>query len=177
MAGGLNKDGGINFERKRNFSAKKKKRDDLPDGMFSRKHEDKIEEEVEEPKEERNIDANELAKDERLNAKLAQAKGINYSGFAINGSTIVGALFYLDSLLLDPTTVDTLNIINDMFDSDINFEQIIATIQGYKAQIVGFAISSQAMIMQYKSTVQQMKDKGNESFYEVFNEELERIGI
>ena len=172
---GLNKDGGINFERKRNFSTKKKS--DVPEGMFSRKPEDKIEEEVEEPKEERNIDANELAKAERLNAKLAKAKGINYSGFALNGSTIIGAMFYLDSLLVDPTTVDTLNIINDMFSTDINFEQIIATIQGYKAQIVGFAISSQAIMMQYKSTVQQMKDKGNESFYEVFNEELERIGI
>ena len=171
MSGGLNKDGGINFERKRNFGDKKE-----PE-MFSRRPGDTIEEEVKELKEERNIDANELAKAERLNAKLAKAKGINYSGFAINGSTIIGAMFYLDSLLLDPTTVDTLNLINDMFSTDINFEQIIATIQGYKAQIVGFAISSQAMIMQYKSTVQQMKDKGNESFYEVFNEELDRMGI
>ena len=171
MSDGLNKDGGINFERKRNFGDKKEPK------MFSRRPGDKIEEEVKEPKEERNIDANELAKAERLNAKLAKAKGINYSGFAINGSTIIGAMFYLDSLLLDPTTVDTLNLINDMFSTDINFEQIIATIQGYKAQIVGFAISSQAMIMQYKSTVQQMKDKGNESFYEVFNEELDRMGI
>ena len=175
MANGLNKDGGINFERKRNFSAKEKP--DVPEGMFSRKPGDKIEEKVEEPKEERNIDANELAKAERLNAKLAQAKGINYSGFAINGSTIIGAMFYLDSLLLDPTTVDTLNLINDMFSTDINFEQIIATIQGYKAQIIGFAVSSQAMIMQYKSTVQKMKDDGNESFYEVFNEQLEEVGI
>ena len=168
MSDGLNKDGGISFSRKTNFGDKKKEPE-----MFSRRPEDK----AEEPKKERNIDVKELAKAERLNAKLAKAKGINYSGFAINGSTIIGAMFYLDSLLLDPSTVDTLNIINDMFDSDINFEQIIATIQGYKAQIVGFAISSQAMIMQYKSTVQQMKDKGNESFYEVFNEELERIGI
>ena len=168
MSDGLNKDGGISFSRKTNFGDKKKEPE-----MFSRRPEDK----AEEPKKERNIDVKELAKAERLNAKLAKAKGINYSGFAINGSTIIGAVFYLDSLLLDPATVDTLNIINDMFDSDINFEQIIATIQGYKAQIVGFAISSQAMIMQYKSTVQQMKDKGNESFYEVFNEELERIGI
>ena len=172
MSDGLNKDGGISFDRKRNFGDKKKE-----PKMFSRRPGEKIEEEVEEPKKERNLDAKELAKAERLNAKLAQAKGINYSGFAINGSTIIGAMFYLDSLLLDPTTVDTLNLINDMFSTDINFEQIIATIQGYKAQIVGFAISSQAMIMQYKSTVQQMKDKGNESFYEVFNEELERMGI
>ena len=171
MSGGLNKDGGINFERKRNFGDKKEPK------MFSRRPGDKIEEEAKEPKEERNIDVKELAKAERLNAKLSKAKGINISGFALNGSTIIGALFYLDSLLLDPATVDTLNLINDMFGSDINFEQIIATIQGYKDQIIGFAISSQAMIMQYKSTVQQMNDTGNENFYEVFSEELERVGL
>ena len=172
---GLNEDGGISFERKRNFSAKKKS--DVPEGMFSRKPEDKVEEEVEEPKQERNIDVNELAKMERLGAKLRKAKGIQAGGFALNGGSILAALFYIDSLLLEPTTVETLNMINDMFSTDINFEQIIATIQGYKAQIIGFAVSSQAMIMQYKSTVQKMKDDGNESFYEVFNEQLEEVGI
>ena len=171
---GLNEDGGISFERKRNFSAKKKS--DVPEGMFSRKPENQTEE-VEEPKEERNIDANELAKNEWLNAKLRKAKGIQAGGFALNGGSILAALFYIDSLLLEPTTVETINMINDMFSTDINFEQIIATIQGYKAQIIGFAVSSQAMIMQYKSTVQKMKDDGNESFYEVFNEQLEEVGI
>ena len=68
-------------------------------------------------------------------------------------------------------------MINDMFDTDVNFEQIIATIQGYKAQIIGFATSSQLMLMQYKQTVQRMKDTGNESFFSAFNEELEKIGI
>ena len=168
MAGGLQKDGGISFDRKRNFNKKKDKQKKEPYGLG------KVEEKVEKP---RNVDINELAKDERLNAKLRKAKGINYSGAAINGTTIIGALFYLDSLLVDPTTVDTLNMINDMFDLNINFEQIIATVQGYKAQIIGFAVSSQAMLMQYKSTVQQMKDTGNESFMEVFNEELEKVGI
>ena len=158
-------------KRKRNFGDKKE-----PE-MFSRKPEDKVEEEVEEPKEERNLDTNELAKAERLNAKLRKAKGIQAGGFALNGGSVIAALFYLDSLLIDPTTVETLNMVNDMFSTDINFEQIIATIQGYKAQIVGFAVSSQAMIMQYKSTVQQMKEKGNESFYEVFSEELEKVGL
>ena len=157
MADGLDKDGGISF-------GKQKK----PYGLAEPK------EEVEKP---RNVDTKELAKNERLNAKLRKAKGINYSGIAVNGTTIVGALFYLDSLLIDPTTVDTLNMINDMFDTDINFEQIIATVQGYKAQIIGFATSSQLMLMQYKQTVQRMKDTGNESFYAAFNEELEKIGI
>ena len=172
---GLNEDGGINFERKRNFSTKKKS--DVPEGMFSRKPEDKVEEEVEEPKQERNIDVNELAKMERLGAKLRKAKGVQAGGFALNGGSIIAVLFYLDSLLIDPNTVETLNMVNDMFSTDINFEQIIATIQGYKAQIIGMCVTTQTMIMQYKSTVQKMKDDGNESFYEVFNEQLEEVGI
>ena len=166
MAGGLQKDGGISFDRKRNFDNKKDEQKKEPYGLGE------VEEKVEEP---RNVDINELAKDERLNAKLAKAKGINYSGFAINGTTIIGALFYLDSLLANPDTIGTLNTVNEMFDTDINFEQIIATIQGYKAQIIGFAISSQTMLMGYKDTVQKMKDRGNESFYEVFNEELGKV--
>jgi len=169
--GGLNKDGGINFERKRNFETKKKS--DIPEGMFSRKPEDKIEEEVEEPK----LSPEELAKTERLNAKLRKAKGINATGFALNGSTIIGALFYLDSLLANPDTLDMLNNLNGMLGSDIDFEYIITTIQGYKAQIIGFAISSQTMVMGYKDTVQKMKDRGDESFYNVLNEELEKAGI
>jgi len=152
--GGLDKDGGISFGRKKDDVKKKVK---------------------EEAKEPRNLDIKDLAKDERLNAKLSKAKGINYSGFALNGSTIIGALFYLDSLLVNPDTINNLNIINDMFDTDINFEQIIATIQGYKAQIIGLAISSQTMLMGYKDTVQKMKNRGNESFYEVFNEELGKV--
>ena len=86
-------------------------------------------------------------------------------------------MFYLDSLLVNPDTINTLNIINDMFNTDINFEQIIATIQGYKAQIIGVAISSQTMLMGYKDTVQKMKDRGDESFVNVINEELGKIGI
>ena len=108
---------------------------------------------------------------------MAKAKGINYSGFAINGTTIIGSLFYLDSLLLNPDFVDNLNIINDMFDLNIDFEQIIATIQGYKAQIIGFAVSSQGMAMGYKDVVQKQKDRGDESFYNVLNEELGKIGV
>ena len=166
---GLNKDGGINFERKRNFSEPEKP-DKKPYGLA-----EPTDEEPEEPEEV--LSDEEIATNERLNAKLAKAKGINYSGFAVNGTTIIGVMFYLDSLLLDPTTIETLNMINDMFATDINFEQIIATIQGYKAQIIGFAVSSQTMLMGYKDTVQKMKDRGNESFVDVLNEELAKTGI
>ena len=174
--GGLNKDGGISFERKRKFDSKKKS--NLPEGMFSRRPEDKIKEEPEEPVvEERPRSAEELAKDERLNAKLRKAKGIQAGGFAFNGGSIVAMLFYVDSLLANPDTVDTLNTFNEMTGADIDFENIISTIQNYKTQIIGFAVSSQTMIVGYKDTVQKMKERGNESFYEVFNEELEKVGI
>jgi hypothetical protein len=174
--GGLNKDGGISFERKRNFDSKKKP--NLPEGMFSRRPEDKVKEEPEEPiVEERPRSAEELAKAERLNAKLRKAKGIQAGGFAFNGGSIIAMLFYIDSLLANPDTIDTLNIINDMTGADIDFETMIATIQGYKAQIIGFAVSSQSMIVGYKDIVQKMKERGNESFYDVLNEELEKTGI
>ena len=173
---GLNKDGGISFTRERKFDSKKKP--DVPEGMFSRRPEDKIEEEVEEPKEEKpKLSPEELAKAKRLNAKLRKAKGIQAGGFAINGGSIIAALFYIDSLLVDPNTLDTLNNINDMLGLNIDFEQIIATIQGYKAQIIGFAVSSQTMVMGYKDMVQKQRDRGDESFYNVLNEELEKIGI
>ena len=173
---GLNKDGGISFTRKRNFETKKKP--EVPEGMFSRKPEDKVEEEVQKPVvEDRPRSAEELSKAERLNAKLRKAKGIQAGGFAVNGGSIIAMLFYIDSVLANPDTIDTLNIINEMTGANIDFETIVATIQGYKAQIIGFAVSSQSMIMGYKDIVQKMKDRGNESFYEVLNEELEKTGI
>ena len=174
--GGLNEDGGISFTRKKNFDSKKKP--DVPEGMFSRRPEDKVEEEV--PKsvvEDRPRSAAELAKAERLNAKLRKAKGIQAGGFAFNGGSIIAMLFYIDSVLANPDTIDTLNLINEMTGADIDFENMIAIIQGYKAQIIGFAISSQTMIMGYKDMVQKMKDRGDESFYNVLNEELEKVGI
>ena len=173
---GLDEDGGISFSRKLNFDTKKKS--DVPEGMFSRRPEDKVEEEVQEPVvEDRPRSAAELAKAERLNAKLRKAKGVQAGGFALNGGSIIAMLFYIDSLLANPDTIDTLNLINDMTGADIDFENMVATIQGYKAQIIGFAVSSQSMIMAYKDIVQKMKDRGNESFYDVLNEELEKAGI
>ena len=156
MGGVLQKDGGISFSR----TPKAKEKEP--------------EKEIEEPK---RLDTEELLKQERLNAKLSQAKRIQGSGFAINGSVLIGSIFYLDSLLLSNDFVANLNMINDMFGLEIDFEKAIAIIQEWKSQIIGFVTSSQLMIMQYKQTVQKMKDTGNESFYDAFNKELEKAGI
>lgn len=174
---GLNKDGGISFERK--LKNTKKQRKDVPDGMFSRKPGDKVDKQEEKPKEEpiRNVDIQQLERQERLNAKLSKAKTINAGGLALNSTTIIGVLFYIDSLLIDPNTLVTLNQFNDLFGLDIDFENGIQFIQNIKVQIIGFCVSSQTMVAGYKDIVQKMKDRDNESFYDVFNEELERIGI
>ena len=153
---GLSKDGGINFGRKRNFDVK-----------------EEPEEKIEEPK---RLDTEDLLKQERLNAQLAKAKTINYSGFAVNGGSIVGLLFVIDNFIFDPTTLELLEMMfNKTLGLDIDFPNIINLMQEYKAQLIGACISMQTMLMGYKDTVQKMKDRGNESFTSVLNEELGKI--
>ena len=67
--------------------------------------------------------------------------------------------------------------INDILGLDIDFESAIGFIQNIKVQIIGFCVSSQTMVAGYKDIVQKMKDRDNESFYEVMNEELEKMGL
>ena len=160
MSDGLNKDGGISFSRKRNFDDKKEP-------------EEKPEEKIEEAK---RLDTEDLLKQERLNAQLAKAKTINYSGFAFNGGSIVGLLFVIDNFIFDPTTLELLEMMfNKTLGLDIDFPNIINLMQEYKAQLIGACISMQTMLMGYKDTVQKMKDRGNESFTEVLNEELGKV--
>ena len=155
MSDGLNKDGGISFGRKKE-----------PDVT-------EVEKEIEEPK---RLDTEDLLKQERLNAQLAKAKTINYSGFAFNGGSIVGLLFVIDNFIFDPTTLELLEMMfNKTLGLDIDFPNIINLMQEYKAQLIGACISMQTMLMGYKDTVQKMKDRGNESFTSVLNEELGKV--
>ena len=163
---GLDQDGGISFSRKLNEKDKK------PYGLAEPK--DNTEIEVEEPK---RLDTEELLRQERLDAQLSKAKTINYSGYGVNGATIIGSLFYLDSLLMSPDVMDSLNMINKMFGLEIDFEGVITTFQQYKAELIGFCISFQTMLVGYKDTCQKAKDRDCDSLYQVFTEELEKAGI
>ena len=158
MSDGLNKDGGISF------SKKNKK----PYGLAEPK------EEVEEPK---RLDTEELLRQERLNAQLSKAKAINYSGFALNGGSIVGLLFVIDNFIFDDSTLELLEMINTTFNLEINFVGIIELLQEYKAQLIGACISFQTMLVGYKDMCQKAKDRDCDSLYEVFSEELEKVGI
>ena len=166
MSDGLNKDGGISF------SSKLKEDEKKPYGLSEPKEE--IKEEIPEPK---RLDTEELLRQERLNAQLSKAKTINYSGFALNGGSIVGLLFVVDNFVFDPTTLELLEMINTTFNLEINFVGIINILQEYKAQLIGACISFQTMLVGYKDTCQKMKDRDTESFMEVVNDELGKIGI
>ena len=161
MSDGLDKDGGISFSKK----------DKEPYGIA------KPEKEVEEVEKPRNLDKEELLRQERLNAQLSKAKTINYSGFALNGGSIVGLLFVIDNFVFDPNTLDMLEMINTTFNLDINFIGIIELLQEYKAQLIVACISFQTMLVGYKDTCQKAKDRDCDSLYQVFSEELEKVGI
>ena len=155
---GLQEDGGINFSRKRNFEDKKEP-----------------EEKIEEPK---RPDVEELLRQERLNAQLAKAKTINYSGFALNGGSIVGLLFVIDNFIFDPTTLELLEMMyNKTLGLDIDFPGVISLIQEYKAQLIGACMSFQTMLLGYKDICQKAKDRDCDSLYQIFSEELEKVGI
>ena len=159
MEGGLNKDGGISFERKTNFGKKEE--------------EPKVEESeiIEEPK----VDEEYLARQARLEAKLKTAKVVNYSGFAVNGSSILALLFGVHHFIMDPNTLELINLIETTFGVDIPYEQFIEIVELWKAQIMSLCGSIQLFFMYYQQTRQRMKNSDTEDLWGFINEEFEKL--
>ena len=169
---GLNKDGGISFERKRNFDSKKKEPE-----MFSRKVPDKPDEEPEEEiiEEPVVLDPESAARQARLEAKLNTAKVVNYSGFAVNGSSILVLLFGVHHFIMDPSTIELINLIETTFGIDIPYERFVEIVELWKAQIMSLCGSVQVGFMAYQNTRQRMKDADTEDTWAFINEELEKL--
>ena len=159
MNGGLNKDGGISFERKTNFGKKEE--------------EPKVEESeiIEEPK----VDEEYLARQARLTAKLKTAKVVNYSGFAVNGSSILALLFGIHHFIMDLNTLELINLIETTFGVDIPYEQFIEIVELWKAQIMSLCGSIQLFFMYYQQTRQRMKNSDTEDLWGFINEEFEKL--
>jgi hypothetical protein len=169
---GLNKDGGINFERKRNFGDNKKEPE-----MFSRKVPDKPDEEPEEEiiEEPVVLDPISAARQARLEAKLKTAKAVNYSGFAVNGSSIFVLLFGVHHVIMDPSTLELINLIETTFGIDIPYERFVELVELWKAQIISLCGSIQVFLVGYQQTRQRMKDADTEDTWAFINEELEKL--
>ena len=136
--------------------------------------EEKIEEEPipEEPKE----DIQQLLRQKMLGEKLDVAKGVNYSGFAVNGGSIFFVLYGAHELALDPNTASTIALFNDTFGTDLNYDKFVETIEAWKVHITSLAGSMQMMFMYYQSMRQKMKDLDTpKSFLKFLNDELGEV--
>ena len=158
MPGGLTKDGGINFTRKKNFEEKKE------------------ELEVEEPKvEELEIDEEYEARQARLEAKLVTAKTVNYSGFAVNGASIGVMLFGVHNVMMSPNTLELINLIETTFGIEIQYERFIELVEAWKAQLISIAGSIQLGFGYYQQTRQRMKNADTEDAWAFMKEELNKL--
>ena len=146
--------------------------------MFSRKAPNKPTEE--EPKEEitepvKVLDAEAEARQARLEAKLKTAKVVNYSGFAFNGSSIFALLFGVHHFIMDPNTLELINLIETTFGVDIPYERFVELVELWKAQIMSICGSVQVGFIAYQNTRQRMKDADTEDTWAFINKELEKL--
>ena len=133
--------------------------------------EEKVEEEPipEKPKE----DIQQLLRQKMLGEKLDVAKGINYSGFAVNGGSIFFILYGAHELALDPNTASTVALFNETFGTDFNYSKFVEIIEEWKVHLTSFAGSIQVSFMWYQGMRQKMKDLDTpKSFLAFLNDEL-----
>ena len=136
--------------------------------------EEKVEEEPipEEPKE----DIQQLLRQKMLGEKLDVAKGVNYSGFAVNGGSIFFVLYGAHELALDPNTASTIALFNETFGTNFDYDKFVETIEAWKVHITSLAGSMQMMFMYYQSMRQKMKDLDTpKSFLKFLNDELGEV--
>ena len=148
---------GISFERKLNFG-----------------NDDVVEEVKVEPKEPE-IDEEYLARQARLEAKHKIAKTANYSGFAVNGASIGVMLFGLHSVMLDPNTIEFVNLIETTFGIDIEYEKFIELVELWKTHIISLCGSVQLGLGYYQQTRRKMKEMDTENLWSFMNSEMGKL--
>lgn len=160
---GLDKDGGISFTRKRNFGKDEEEEKEEPK---------EIEPEPE-PEPERDVIA--LARQERLLKKYNTAKTVNYSGFAVNGGSVVALLYGVNNIIGDPQTLESLNMFNEIFKTEIEWEKLISLVEQWKAQLIGMCIGVQTFFAYYQDICSKLKEQDREDVWALINEELGKV--
>ena len=151
---------GISFTRKRNFG-----------------NEDVVEEvkvESEKPKEPE-IDEEYLARQARLEAKHKTSKTVNYSGFAVNGASIGVMLFGVHNVIMDPNTLEFINLIETTFGIEIPYERFIELVEAWKTQLISMAGSIQLFLGVYQQTRRKMKEMDTEDLWGFMNDEMGKL--
>ena len=168
---GLSKDGGINFKRKRNWDTKKEE-----PKMFSRTAPDKPDEELEEEvKEPVVVDSEYEARQLRLSKKHRQAKAINYSGFAVNGSSVLIMLYGIQNIMLSPDTIEFVNLIETTFGVTIDYEKFANLVEAWKTHIISLCGSIQMFLGYHQQLRRRMKETDREGLFGFINDEIGKL--
>ena len=151
---------GISFGRKR------KRKEDEPES------DEKVSIEPESPQ----SDIQDLLLQERLGQKLKTAKTINYSGFAVNGGTILFVLYGVYEFALDPNTAQTITLFNETFGTNFDYDRFVELVEKWKTHIISMSGSIQVGFMWYQSMRSKMfEQRSPKSFLKFINDELDGI--
>ena len=148
---------GISFERKRNFGTK-----------------DVVEEVKVEP-EEPKVDTEFEARQKRLGKKHKQAKAINYSGFAVNGTSVFVLLYGVQNIMLSPDTIEFVNLIGTTFGITIDYEEFVEVVEAWKAHIISMFGSIQMLLGAHQQVRRRMKETDREGLFSFVNDELGKL--
>ena len=151
---------GISFKNKRKW------------GEDETQPDEKLPTEPEQPK----PDVMQLLRQKELGEKLDTAKAVNYSGFAVNGGSMLMLLYGFQELALDPNTAETVALFNETFGTEFDYQKFIDTIEVWKAHLVSLAGSVQVGFVWYQSMRQKMKNLDTpKSFLKFINDEIGEV--
>ena len=145
---------GISFERKLNFGK---------------------EECVEDVKVEPKVDTEYEARQIRLTKKHKQAKVANYSGFAVNGTSVFVMLYGIQNILLSPDTIEFANLIETTFGVTLDYEKFANLVEAWKTHLISLCGSVQMFLGYHQQLRRRMKDMDREDAFGFMNEELGKI--
>ena len=148
---------GISFTNKRNW-----KKDDVVE---------EVKVEPEEPK----VDAEYEARQLRLSKKHRQAKAINYSGFAVNGTSILVMVYGIQNIMLSPDTIEFVNLIETTFGIEIKYEEFAILIEAWKTHIISLCGSVQMFLGYHQQLRRKMKETDREGLFSFVNDELGKL--
>ena len=148
---------GISFTNKRNW-----KKDDVVE---------EVKVEPEEPKVDTEYEARQL----RLSKKHRQDKTIYYSGFAVNGGSVLIMLYGIQNIMLSPDTIEFVNLIETTFGVTIDYEKFANLVEAWKTHIISLCGSVQMFLGSYQQIRRRMKEMDREDLFGFVNDELGKL--
>jgi len=116
-----------------------------------------------------------IARQIRLKQKLGTAKTVNYSGFAVNGGSIGVMLFGINNIVMDPNTIEFMNLIETTFGIEIQYEKFVELVELWKTHLISLCGSVQMGFMYYQQTRRKMKEMDREDLWGFMNDELGKV--